>query len=648
MVEGARSAASAPDRARAALFGWLAVALVNAACVWAKLALPRGGVGARLLHHAFDAGQLAAAGLVSATLVGAVARLGPADRRARLALSLAGAAAAGALLLREDLVGLTGPRLLPSLAASAAAGCVVPVWAAACGAAGRWRWAAPFATGVALAAVNNFIFERAYLGLHVFATWMAAVAVTAGIEARGSVPLLGRSPARRASAVALLSVGAAAALVARPSSAVLLELYRTPGASLAPFVAKLHGASRGGAAVDGPWYRDRSGLPAVPPSSPPLVAEPPVVILLTVDCLRADLLAGDAYRVELPHLHALRDDGVAFTQARAPSPSTVPSITAIMTGRFFSQIYWSEQTGGGRQKLWPHEDRSPRLPALLREGGVPSALVMSGTGFAARFGMTDQFDQYLDKGSPVGIPAAKITDHLVARLETLGRGGGGPLFLYTHYFEPHAPYDRAGKEGEPFERYVREVALVDAEIGRLREELETRGLTRRTVLIVTGDHGEAFGEHGTHDHAVSLYDELIHVPLLFFGAGLEPRQVDAPVSLADLGPTVLDVFGLPTPATFLGESLVGALRGGAAPPRRRGGAAAGRRGGARRFPDGYKLLVDRRLGTTELYDLRADPGETVELSAARPEILTEKLRHLRAYFDAHAFRREGYETPYRP
>jgi len=442
----------------------------------------------------------------------------------------------------------------------------------------------------------------------------------------------------------VLSIVGAAAVALEVPGRVLLDIYRVPSASAAPFLAKLRDAG-GRAKVEGAWYADRRALPDTPPSSVPLAEADLSVVLLTIDAFRYDLLSDEKYRETLPHLFRLRDEGVAFTQARVSAPATVPSLVTVFTGRFYSQLYWTEQTGGGRQKLYTHNDEFPRLPRLLGEGGVDTSLVMSGTGFAPRFGITADFAEYIDKGSPVGLPAAKITDHLITRM---GKQASGKLLLYTHYFEPHAPYDRGGKEGTPFERYLREVAVVDTQLGRILADIEQRGAAARTLIIVTGDHGEAFGEHNTHEHAVSLYDELTRVPLVFWGAGLTPRRVDAFVTLADLGPTILDIHRLPTPATFMGQSLVPLLRGEPVTLERPVVSESGRHAQAMYFPDGYKLLVDRRLGTKELYFLPDDPGELKDLSAVEPEVFEKKLALLRGYFDAHAFTKDGYTLPYRP
>src|SRR5690606_28869099 len=129
--------------------------------------------------------------------------------------------------------------------------------------------------------------------------------------------------------------------------------------------------------------------------------------------------------------------------------------------------------------------------------------------------------------------------------------------------------------------------------------------------IVSSDHGEAFGEHDTWEHTKTLYDEMIRVPLLVRGPGVVPRVIDEPVTLLDLGPTVLDVFRTPIPAAWAGQSLVPLLAGatGREAELERPILAEGRRRRAIVMPDGMKVIVDLRRKLVEAYDLAADPGE---------------------------------------
>jgi arylsulfatase A-like enzyme len=235
-----------------------------------------------------------------------------------------------------------------------------------------------------------------------------------------------------------------------------------------------------------------------------------------------------------------------------------------------------------------------------------------------------------------------LTMDLVATLE---QNSARPCFLWVHYLDSHAPFDKGGKRGRQFERYLRALRVVDGYLGEVLEAVARLGLEHRTLVLVLSDHGEAFGEHGAHFHGDNLYDELLRVPLVAKGPGIPAREVDVPVSLIDLGPTILDWFGVPTPSTFMGESLVPFLLGGS---RRfsRPIVAETRLKQAMLFGDGYKVIRDLRRQTIELYDLSADPGELRNLSDHVDPDQEEHVLLLRSFFQVHTYRENGYRVPY--
>jgi arylsulfatase A-like enzyme len=185
----------------------------------------------------------------------------------------------------------------------------------------------------------------------------------------------------------------------------------------------------------------------------------------------------------------------------------------------------------------------------------------------------------------------------------------------------------------------------DALLGRVVELLASPRLAGRALLVVTSDHGEAFGEHGTHEHSKTLYDELLRVPLVFWGKAVVPRTLAQPVSLIDLGPTLLDVFGIQTPDDLAGESLLPWLTGRdkiltrpiIAEGRLRRALIVGSR----------KLIVDERVHTLEAYDLARDPRELHNLYDTQPERFADMLATLQAYFDARGYQASGYVRKFR-
>ncbi len=190
--------------------------------------------------------------------------------------------------------------------------------------------------------------------------------------------------------------------------------------------------------------------------------------------------------------------------------------------------------------------------------------------------------------------------------------------------------------------YLGEVESMDERVGYVLDALEASGLADSTVVVFTADHGEAFGEHGDYLHGASLYNELVHVPLIVAGPGVaQGRRVRVPVSHVDLVPTLVDLLGLPDEDTrrlgpFSGESLAGLLGASSGPgrlPRRNLYIASPERLDEEAVVEGrYKLIVDAKpgAGTVRLFDYVADPGERHDVSADHPEVRKALLRVLLA------------------
>jgi arylsulfatase A-like enzyme len=396
--------------------------------------------------------------------------------------------------------------------------------------------------------------------------------------------------------------------------------------------------------VDAAWLAAPQGPPRTPD---PLSSDapPPVVVLVTIDATRADVVMDPEHLAHLPTFSRLMREGVTFTEARSPGSQTAVSLTALFAGKYFSGMRW-ERFGVGKNRFeYAAHDATPRLPTLLGDGGIPTFKVVSLAFLTNEYGVAPGFAEEIKVTT--GRRHATATEVTTPLLDRLRKAKGEPLFAFVHLTEPHAPYDRgAVTEGAPFDCYVSEIEVADAYLGRILKTLEAKDLARRAVLIVSSDHGEAFGEHGTWHHTKTIYEELLRVPLIVWGAGVSPRRVDVPVTLLDLGPTILDIFNQPTPSTWAGESLVPFLRGGAASPTRPI-LAEGRLRKAL-FVGDTKLLVDTRRKTIEVYDLASDPGEEHNLWDDDPDRYAPLLSALFAYGAAHDYRAPGYDPVYKP
>ena len=227
------------------------------------------------------------------------------------------------------------------------------------------------------------------------------------------------------------------------------------------------------------------------------------------------------------------------------------------------------------------------------------------------------------------------------------RAHDGPLFLYFHLMEPHAPYDRGKRHGPEYERYLSEIGVADRELSRVVRLVDQK-FGDRAVIIVAADHGEAFGEHQTTEHSKTIYQELLHVPLIVRTPDRTARVVEQRVALADLGPTILDIFGVPTPSSFVGESLVPLLEGRDV-VLERPILAEGRLRRALIEQNGVKVIDDPRRKTVEAYDLVADPKELRNVFGLDPRA-DVALVELRTFFRHNelAATDPSYRPPYKP
>jgi lipoteichoic acid synthase len=191
------------------------------------------------------------------------------------------------------------------------------------------------------------------------------------------------------------------------------------------------------------------------------------------------------------------------------------------------------------------------------------------------------------------------------------RGRGGPFLLVLWTDDTHEPYTPPrhldfGESDPPLSRYLDAIASTDAVIGRLASQLDAMGLGDNTVLVVTGDHGEAFGDHGQFFHDMSTYEEEVRIPFMIVSRRLfpRPRRIDSTLQQVDMAPTLLDLLGYQAPAQWQGRSMFSPARAG------RAYLIADSLFFRLGFVDGsLKYIYDYNSGQSELYDLDADPHE---------------------------------------
>ncbi len=383
--------------------------------------------------------------------------------------------------------------------------------------------------------------------------------------------------------------------------------------------------------------------------------EAPLAILYLVDTLRADHTGPYGYaRATTPALDRFAKDAVVFESAIAHASWTKPSVASILTS------------------LLPGQHRAVQLRDPLESSHVLVSEMLHAKGFSTGAAIANSviylpesnFDRGFDyfaglhgeEGRPSKlVDAAGVVD---TALRWLDSRRGMPNFLYVHTMDPHVPYappppfdrmfephpspehpgvDPRSDYKEPLDRermvaqYDGDVAYGDQEFGRFVRELEARGLYDRALIVFVADHGEEFLDHGQWLHGRSLFDELIHIPLIvkFPGQKDAGRRVAQQVQGVDVLPTFLAAMGLPVPAppAIAGRPLQETLAGSA--PKREAIAEISHRGivahGVRTEAD--KFIRRFNPERDELYfDLAKDPKEKTSVAEKAPE----RVRRLRA------------------
>ncbi len=416
--------------------------------------------------------------------------------------------------------------------------------------------------------------------------------------------------------------------------------------------------------------------------------ECPSLVIIMIDTLREDYLHCYGNNgAETPSFDRMAREGTRFLNVVAQSSWTKSSVASIMTSMH------PGKAGVGDEDDALSED-IPVLPSLLRDRGLLSAAFVGNpwlsavSGFdrgyalyAEEFGKRDRlflFDLLYRTGL---IPRPFYTDgnEILGQAEAwIRKNRDRPFYVYIHLMDVHDPYlppplfdsQNGGDGGNSYRRdtliemnerfrklkydpdsstvslmedlYQGSVSYEDSLLGGFLDFLEEIEILDRTGVIVTGDHGEEFMEHGGTNHARTLYEEVLRVPLIVryppvFPPGL---VVEETVQLIDLAPTVLDLYDIEAPPTFEGVSLLGLIGGKRDPSKSisarpvlselyfRGRYQQSVRKGQWKLVAKVRERGDRSNFETELYNLKKDPREMTDLSDERQDIVDRLIRHL--------------------
>ena len=401
----------------------------------------------------------------------------------------------------------------------------------------------------------------------------------------------------------------------------------------------------------------------------------PSVVLIVVDTLRADRLGLYGYgRGTSPALDDWARKGAVFERSFATSPWTLPSFGSIYTGllpnRHGAGARVPEKGAPpgrpvghmilhGEKKSFAGLDRAvPTLAELLRNHGYRTGAVVTNPFLHPLFGVARGFQEY-DHLNGSDSEARRADAGVDCALAWIAAHAEQRFFLLLHLFDPHMDYEAPPPFQGRFTRqyrsrfsgpvrdtqairddlgsltaqdrvyvgaaYDEEVAFVDEQIGRLLRALETRDLLPRTLVLLTADHGEELFEHGGFGHGHAMHQELLWIPFIAWGGAVRSARVSTPVSLVDVAPTILAAAGIDPPAAMEGVSLWPTLTSGARPPPRLLFAESP---GTEReekivvqWP--FKMITDPQGVPTRLFDLLANPHETIDQAHAYPELVGE-------------------------
>ena len=411
------------------------------------------------------------------------------------------------------------------------------------------------------------------------------------------------------------------------------------------------------------------------------VAQPPAqpfnVIVLVIESLRSDELAAWGSRLSvMPHTDALARESVVFLDHIAVATHSSYSTVVPVSGQF--------PLRDPNLHVYPARPGYPRvhLYDVLKPLGYRTAIISSqdeSWGGMANFLASDNLDHFLHAETFTGPHYVAEEDAGFARYaRQFGRAGKiddrftideairwigderQPFFAYINLQNSHVPYPIPADAPTPFAARKREFAIrfnlfpadsvakvrgtyrnalhyVDAQIGRLTEHLRATGQLDRTILMIMGDHGQGFLEHGFGAHGNELYEELLRTPLLVRAPGLKSELRRGLAQHVDVAPTVLGLLGLPAHPAFQGIDLFAARRAFAyaivqTPLANQYGVTDGR----------WKLVVDGHRGNAVLRDLQRDPREHIDFAPQDTAIAHSFRRRADTWRDAQL---RYYRTP---
>jgi arylsulfatase A-like enzyme/Tfp pilus assembly protein PilF len=354
------------------------------------------------------------------------------------------------------------------------------------------------------------------------------------------------------------------------------------------------------------------------------------VVLITIDTLRADHLPVYGYtKAKTPSIDNLASESLIFEDAVAHTPMTLPSHASILTGML--PVGHGIRDNAGYRLKPDHTS----IAEILKNKGYYTGAFVSAFVLDSQFGLDQGFDTYSDSFT-LARPRVNNTDTQRRAEDTqaevhlwLEQARKKKFFLWVHYYDPHDPYDPPAPFKNDSFPYDGEIAYTDEVLGRLLKAIDP--VKEKTIVVLTGDHGESLGEHQEQTHSLFLYSATQHVPLLIRLPGHKQKRIARVAGLIDIAPTILDWLGIEPDPSMQGRSLIPVIQ---------------EKENVPRFAYSESLFAELHYGwsplkslTTneykfidapgpELYDRKMDPGETKNIVNENVEIAGQMRKQL--------------------
>ena len=282
------------------------------------------------------------------------------------------------------------------------------------------------------------------------------------------------------------------------------------------------------------------------------------LLIITIDTLRADRLGCYGCKeAETPNIDRLAGKGVRFENCYSSIPLTLPSHCTIFTGR---EPITHKVRNNGSYFL---DKREETFPEILKSHNYTTSAIISAWVLHSKFGLNQGFDYYddsLDIKQMAGNLAEITADVVYNKFRHwLEMNHHQKFFSWIHFYDPHSPFQPPGEYAKRFKSnpYDGEVSFVDFQIGKIIEDLKIKKIIDKTLIIITSDHGEAFGEHKEIGHGIFCYEESLRVPLIFYNPPTfkKGRVVSQRTRLIDIMPTILELLQIEIPPTIRGNSF---------------------------------------------------------------------------------------------